>query len=70
MHISWFQIFNNEIKDLFNDISCNVQINTVSEAFYWLQQGLTNLCINNVKCHSLFTICLEQQWINTEGIYL
>lgn len=68
MHISWFQIFDNYSKDLLNDVSCNVRVQSVSEAFYWLQQGLTNLNMNGIKCHSLFTICLEQQWISAEGI--
>lgn len=64
VNIGWVEVLDDEINDLFE--TGNVQIMSVSEAFQWLQFGMTNR--NSEPGHSLFLLTLEQQWISSDGL--
>lgn len=64
VNIGWVEVIDDEINDLLE--TGNVQIMSVSEAFQWLQFGMTNR--NAEPGHSLFLLTLEQQWVSSDGL--
>uniref|UniRef100_A0A1I8NXR1 Kinesin motor domain-containing protein n=1 Tax=Stomoxys calcitrans TaxID=35570 RepID=A0A1I8NXR1_STOCA len=67
VNITWIEIYREIIRDVFGVGS--VQCMSKSDAFHWLQVGYKLL--NSTKTqmgHSLFSITLEQRWINKDGL--
>lgn len=63
VHITWSQICGENVQDLLG--AGSIECANVSDAFQLIQLGMSNLA---PRCaHTLFTVTLEQQWIN-EGI--
>lgn len=70
MNIGWVQISGNAIHDLLG--VGNVHCASISDVFHWIQIGLQTLEAQNqgndegssaVYSHTLFTLTLEQKWI-------
>lgn len=66
INVGWIQIVGDEIHDLL-DVG-TVQCMSIGDVFHWLKIGLHNRTADNHVGHSLFTLTLEQQWINAEGL--
>lgn len=59
INITWTQICGENIQDLLGNGS--VEVCNVSDAFHWLQLGMSNMAPNHA--HTLFTLTIEQQWV-------
>lgn len=66
INVGWVEIVVDEIHDLL-DVG-TVQCLSIGDVFHWLKIGLHNRTADNHYGHSLFTLTLEQQWINAEGL--
>lgn len=66
INIGWVEIVGDEIHDLL-DVG-TVQCLSIGDVFHWLKVGMHNRTVDNHFGHSLFTLTLEQQWINGEGL--
>lgn len=65
INIGWIEIVGDEIHDLL-DVG-TVQCLSIGDVFHWLKIGMQNRTVDNHYGHSLFTLTLEQQWVNAEG---
>lgn len=64
IYITWTQICGENIQDLLG--SGNVEVCSVTEAFHWIQLGMSNVAPHHA--HTLFTITLEQQWVAEQTV--
>lgn len=64
IYITWTQICGENIQDLLG--TGNVEVCSVSDAFYWIQLGMSNIAPHHA--HTLFTITLEQQWVAEQTV--
>lgn len=64
IYITWTQICGENIQDLLG--TGNVEVCNVSDAFHWIQLGMSNIAPHHA--HTLFTITLEQQWIAEQTV--
>lgn len=66
IRIQWCEIVGDEIHNLLDEGT--VQCSSIGDVFAWLKIGMNNRATDNHFGHSLFTITLEQKWINAEGL--
>lgn len=66
IRIEWFEIVGDEIHNLL-DVG-SVPCSSIGDVFAWLKIGMDRRMADNHFGHSLFTITLEQKWINAEGL--
>lgn len=66
INIGWVEIVGDEIHDLL-DVG-TVQCSSIGDVFQWLKLGMHNRTSGSQFGHSLFTLTLEQQWVNGEGL--
>lgn len=68
INIGWVELSNgSQIKDLLE--TGIVQCQNANEAFHWLRVGARNRC-RDLSTHHMFTLTLEQQWINpSDGLF-
>lgn len=66
INIGWVEIVGDDIHDLL-DVG-TVQCSSIGDVFHWLKIGMHNRTADNQFGHSLFTLTLEQQWINADGL--
>lgn len=68
INVAWIEICGNEIHDIIggHDHPRPVQCMNVSDVFQCIQIGMQNR--SSESSHNLFTITLEQQWINSDGL--
>lgn len=67
INIAWIEICEDEVIDLLGDTG-NVQCTTIGEVFQWMTIGMASQT-QGQKCHNIFTLTLEQQWVSPEGLY-
>lgn len=64
IHLTWMRLVNGGVTDL---LGCGlVRCTNLSEAFQYLVKGFSKECYE--PCHTVFTISIEQKWIDASGI--
>lgn len=64
VNVAWVEVCGNDVHDILGGRI--VQCNSISDVFHCLQIGIVNR--SQMPSHSLFTMTLEQQWINANGL--